>query len=186
MVWLFFVLLVLSWCLWFCCAVSQPPQCKYNPLRCPFRLKDGSHYSVSMSAAHHTVTLTHTHNCWPHTQTKYAHTRSNKHVHRPKNAHTHTHTVLQQLAAVSCMPSSSSLFLSFLHTLQALHGYALSDTDKCYLRHLRCSKKHSRTWLFSIFTPPSLCCWFFSSLSSIHAYENQARWVNGNSFLSFF
>lgn len=69
-----FVLLVLSWCLWFCCAVSQPPQRKYNPLRCPLRPKDGSHYSVGMSAVHHTVTLTHTQLLAAHTNHICSHT----------------------------------------------------------------------------------------------------------------
>lgn len=109
-----------------------------------------------------------------HTQLSAAHTNHIcSHTFEQTCAQTQkcTHKVPQQLlAAASCMPSSSSLFRSFLHTLPALHGF---DTDKCYLRHLRRLKKHSRT--FSIFTPPNLCCCFFWLLPSIHAYENRAR-----------
>ncbi len=113
MVWLFFVLLVLSWCLWFCCAVSQPPQCKYNPLRCPFRLKDGSHYSVSMSAVLHTVTLTHTQLLAVHTNQICSHTFE-QNVHRPKNAHTHIQCCNScWLLSLACLPHPLSFSHSF-------------------------------------------------------------------------
>lgn len=81
---------MLSWCLWFCCAVSQPPQLKYNPLCCPLRLKDGSHYSVSMSAVHHTITLTHTQLSAAHTNHICLHTFKQTCAQTQKCTHTHS------------------------------------------------------------------------------------------------
>lgn len=185
----FFVLLVLSWCLWFCCAVSQPPRREYNPLRCPLRLKDGSHYSVSLSAVHNTVTLTHTYTgaqlSASHTNHICSHTLKQTCAQAQKCTHIHSTATVVGCCLLHCIPHPLSFAHSFTPLQPCMGMRCLTPTN---VTSAICAAQGNTAVhdSFPFLHLEACVVVFFSLLPSIHAYENRARWVNGNSFISCF
>lgn len=168
--WLFFVLLVLSRCLWFCCAVSQPPQREYNPLHCPLRLKDGNHYSVSLSAVHNTVTLTHTYTAAQlsasHTNHICSHIQAN--MCTGLNMHTHTQCCNScWLLSLACLPHPLSFAHSFTPFQPCMGMLCLTPTNVTSAICIAQGVPGIHDYFPFLHCKARVCCFF---IASIHSY----------------
>jgi len=127
--------------------------------------------------AQHRILNTHIHrkhSCWPHTRTTYAHTHSNKHVHRLKYAHIHSAATVVDccllhaflILSLSLIPShpSSPAWPGMLCLTPTNVTSAICTTQGVTAVHDYFPFLHRKA---------CVCC--FLILPSIHTYENQAR-----------